>query len=279
MTIVLPMKQALKEYMSKRNIQISQARLNIQGTQSSKRCDNSKYNTEDEADVSESENHNHEFHCDKPYISSTSSSSSSSFSKRESINSSSSSETTDTETSFLETDLATNTPKLDIIPRLKAIMVGIRRTDPYGSKLLHFQTTDSGWPRFMRVHPVIDWHYSDIWVFLRILQIPYCMLYDLGYTSLGGTENTRPNPELRIKDQKLDFQAGKTRKIKSASCETSESFSLLDEGCVDLFHDSINNDPETIKRHNLTYINHCKPGQVFMPAYELEDELTERSGR
>lgn len=80
--------------------------------------------------------------------------------------------------------------------KLKAIFVGIRRTDPYGSDLKHFQRTDHGWPDFMRIHPVIDWHYCDVWNFLRVLGIPYCILYEMGYTSLGGTNNTIPNPDL-----------------------------------------------------------------------------------
>jgi FAD synthetase len=48
-------------------------------------------------------------------------------------------------------------------PKVKAIFVGTRRTDPHGGKLTHFDETDHGWPRFMRVHPVIDWCYVDIW--------------------------------------------------------------------------------------------------------------------
>ncbi|TGJ87521.1 hypothetical protein E0Z10_g1252 [Xylaria hypoxylon] len=48
-------------------------------------------------------------------------------------------------------------------PDIKAIFVGTRRTDPHGEKLTHFDPTDGGWPDFMRVHPVIDWHYAEIW--------------------------------------------------------------------------------------------------------------------
>ena len=48
-------------------------------------------------------------------------------------------------------------------PEVKAIFVGTRRTDPHGHSLTHFDLTDRGWPSFMRVHPVIDWHYQEIW--------------------------------------------------------------------------------------------------------------------
>lgn len=48
-------------------------------------------------------------------------------------------------------------------PGIKAIFVGTRRTDPHGEHLGFFDETDRGWPPFMRVHPVIDWHYAEIW--------------------------------------------------------------------------------------------------------------------
>ena len=48
-------------------------------------------------------------------------------------------------------------------PRVQTILVGTRRTDPHGSKLGHFDTTDGGWPKFVRCQPVIDWHYREIW--------------------------------------------------------------------------------------------------------------------
>jgi FAD synthetase len=37
---------------------------------------------------------------------------------------------------------------------------------------------------------------TDTTQFIRYLNIPYCSLYDLGYTSLGGTTDTHPNPKL-----------------------------------------------------------------------------------
>ncbi|KAF7591532.1 hypothetical protein BBP40_001470 [Aspergillus hancockii] len=87
---------------------------------------------------------------------------------------------------------------LSLHPGVKAIFVGTRRTDPHGAKLTHFDRTDHGWPDFVRIHPVIDWHYAEIWAFIRQLGLEYCPLYDQGYTSLGGQTDTHPNPKLRL---------------------------------------------------------------------------------
>ena len=46
---------------------------------------------------------------------------------------------------------------------VKCIFVGTRRTDPHGENLSFFDLTDGGWPSFMRCHPMIDWHYAEIW--------------------------------------------------------------------------------------------------------------------
>ncbi|MCJ1230736.1 hypothetical protein MMC12_007410 [Toensbergia leucococca] len=90
---------------------------------------------------------------------------------------------------------------LDQNSGIEAIFVGTRRTDPHGGALGFFDRTDGGWPAFMRCHPVIDWHYVEIWSFLRHLGVEYCELYDEGYTSLGGTTDTHPNPKLRIQGE------------------------------------------------------------------------------
>jgi len=85
-------------------------------------------------------------------------------------------------------------------PSIRAIFVGTRRTDPHGSKLKFFDPTDRGWPAFVRIHPVLEWRYADIWGFIRGVGVEYCCLYDMGYTSLGGTTDTFRNPALRVVD-------------------------------------------------------------------------------
>ncbi|KAG6127127.1 hypothetical protein E4U12_006056 [Claviceps purpurea] len=91
-------------------------------------------------------------------------------------------------------------------PSVKAIFMGTRRTDPHCEFLTPFAQTDKGWPQFMRVNPILDWHYVDIWTFIRCLDVPFCSLYQQGYSSLGGVTNTRPNPALAIDALGTEFR-------------------------------------------------------------------------
>ncbi|KAH8998037.1 hypothetical protein EDB92DRAFT_1837543 [Lactarius akahatsu] len=89
-------------------------------------------------------------------------------------------------------------------PTVEAILVGTRRTDPHGATLGFRVKTDPDWPQFMRINPIINWGYSDVWTFLRRLSVPYCSLYDDGYTSLGSTYNTFRNPALLVANDEPD---------------------------------------------------------------------------
>lgn len=52
----------------------------------------------------------------------------------------------------------------------------------------------------MRINPVLNWAYRDVWVYLRQLDARVCPLYYQGYTSLGSTQDTEPNPALLRSD-------------------------------------------------------------------------------
>jgi len=83
-------------------------------------------------------------------------------------------------------------------PKIKAVLMGTRKSDPYSKNLEAFSPTDEGWPTFMRINPILNWSYQDIWCFLRSLNLPYCVLYDQGYTSIGGKRKTSPNEKLKV---------------------------------------------------------------------------------
>lgn len=80
---------------------------------------------------------------------------------------------------------------------VRAIFMGQRSVDPFAAPDV-FAPTSAGWPDVMRVNPLLDWTYNDIWLFTRIERVPICALYRVGFTSLGPKDLTVPNPALRI---------------------------------------------------------------------------------
>ena len=126
---------------------------------------------------------------------------------------------------------------------VSAMLMGTRRSDPNGGELafLHASVllavrhtklisdvpilapTDPSWPKLLRVHPLLDWSYAEIWAFLRELDVPYCELYDEGYTSLGSTHNTIRNPCLQLDGQEKWEPAWKCELPRPCSTSADDS--------------------------------------------------------
>jgi len=81
-------------------------------------------------------------------------------------------------------------------PRPLAFVLGTRTGDPNCGDQRPFEPSSDWMPPFMRVNPILDWSYGDVWAFLREFDLPYCALYDDGYTSLGSVASTNRNPAL-----------------------------------------------------------------------------------
>ena len=82
-------------------------------------------------------------------------------------------------------------------PETKAILIGVRATDPFGETLVPVQKTDKGWPDFYRVQPLLHWKLAHIWSFLLYSGEPVCGLYEHGFTSIGSIDTSLPNPHLK----------------------------------------------------------------------------------
>jgi len=78
----------------------------------------------------------------------------------------------------------------------RAFVLGTRKGDPNAKGQEGFSPSSDWMPPFMRVNPILHWDFAEVWAFLREYKLPYCKLYDDGYTSLGKTTNTARNPAL-----------------------------------------------------------------------------------
>jgi len=100
-----------------------------------------------------------------------------------------------------------------------AFVLGTRTTDPNAGKQGIFSPSSTWMPSFMRINPVLNWSYGHIWHFLRLFKLPYCTLYNDGYTSLGTVVDTNPCPALKKVETDL---------TKNEGCEYWPAYMLKD---------------------------------------------------
>ena len=62
----------------------------------------------------------------------------------------------------------------------RAVILGVRRSDPQGANLQPHTPSTPDFPPFMRVLPLLEWTYGDVWEFISVFQISYCSMYDEG---------------------------------------------------------------------------------------------------
>ncbi|KAL9426813.1 hypothetical protein AB3S75_033570 [Citrus x aurantiifolia] len=119
---------------------------------------------------------------------------------------------------------------------IRAIFLGVRIGDPTAVGQEQFSPSSPGWPPFMRVNPILDWSYRDVWAFILTCKVQYCSLYDQGYTSIGSIHDTLPNallcisdssnnqekfkPAYMLSDGRLE-RAGRVKKVSPSICGTA----------------------------------------------------------
>eukprot|EP00560_Eucampia_antarctica_P005377 CAMPEP_0197836216 /NCGR_PEP_ID=MMETSP1437-20131217/28273_1 /TAXON_ID=49252 ORGANISM="Eucampia antarctica, Strain CCMP1452" /NCGR_SAMPLE_ID=MMETSP1437 /ASSEMBLY_ACC=CAM_ASM_001096 /LENGTH=723 /DNA_ID=CAMNT_0043442225 /DNA_START=216 /DNA_END=2387 /DNA_ORIENTATION=+ len=109
-------------------------------------------------------------------------------------------------------------------PYPMAFALGTRSSDPNAGSQTQYAPSSSYMPPFMRINPIIDFTYGHVWHFLRLFQLPYCSLYDEGYTSLGTVKDTFPCPALKKNNTSTFTEEEKDRLSEEhvASAESSQ---------------------------------------------------------
>lgn len=165
-------------------------------------------------------------------------------------------------------DMATEIQKyLNLNPMTKAIIIGVRHSDPYGDTLKTIQMTDSDWPQFIRLQPLLEWNLANVWSFLLYSGEPICPLYRYGYTSLGEINNTIPNPYLK-------------KQSDGKNCDndlnvTSKNFPFQYE-----LDNSIGSSIQpNSKRWETDDVDLIALGDEYLPGWYLIDDSKERAGR
>lgn len=97
-----------------------------------------------------------------------------------------------------------------------AVFTGRRRSQGAGRALLPFVEVDE-LNGIVKVNPLADWSFEQVWGYVRENKVPYNELVDLGYRSIGDYHSTEP-----VKEGE-DERAGRWRGSAKTECGIHET--------------------------------------------------------
>jgi FAD synthetase len=59
---------------------------------------------------------------------------------------------------------------------IRAVIMGVRKGDPYSEEAEHMTPSSSNWPAFMRIYPLLNWKYSHGILLFLVLHPPLLLL-------------------------------------------------------------------------------------------------------
>lgn len=75
---------------------------------------------------------------------------------------------------------------------LDAWITGLRRDQAASRRETPRVAVDAEHSGIVKLSPLADWRWDDVWAYVRVHEVPYHALYDQGYTSIGCAPCTRP---------------------------------------------------------------------------------------
>ncbi len=96
--------------------------------------------------------------------------------------------------------------------KLKGFLLGIRKDEnPARKNEKYFSKRKN----HIRIHPLLDWTESDIWYYTQNMGVPYSVLYDQGYRSVGEQPFTSKSysNERSGREQEKEASMGRLRKL------------------------------------------------------------------
>jgi len=97
---------------------------------------------------------------------------------------------------------------------LDAMVTGLRRTQSEtrkGAKIVQMQETPDG-HRYIKINPLAAWSKEEVWWYIVSRQLPYNVLHDHGYPSVGCTPDCCTRPAASGDDERSGRWAGTDKK-------------------------------------------------------------------